>query len=128
MLFLKFLSIIASLFAIYPILKFIRKDEVNIFDFIILFHTKECEESEYSVVEGAEKILKENNYSYFYTADSPSGDETLEKSKVDINKLNGGSIIIVKDGEVYASVNPDVDAIKNDKETKNWLSKYIDIN
>ena len=56
--------------------------------FIILFHTKECEESEYSVVEGAEKILKENNYSYFYTADSPSGDETLEKSKVLVyNKL-----------------------------------------
>lgn len=39
MLFLKLLSAIASLFAIYPLLKFARKDEVNIFDFIILFHT-----------------------------------------------------------------------------------------
>lgn len=39
MFFLKLLSAVASLFAIYPILKFIRKDEVNIFDFIILFHT-----------------------------------------------------------------------------------------
>lgn len=95
--------------------------------FIILYHTKECEEREYSVVEGAEKILKENSYSYLYTADSPSGDDTLEKSKIDTNKFNGGSIIIIKNGEVYASINPDVDAIKNDEETKNWLSKYIDI-
>ena len=36
---LKFLMFIASLFAIYPLSKFIRKDEINIFDFIILFHT-----------------------------------------------------------------------------------------
>lgn len=39
MLFLKLLSAIASLFAIYPLLKFVRKDEINIFDLIILFHT-----------------------------------------------------------------------------------------
>ena len=39
MLFLKLLSFIASLFAIYPLLKFARKDEINIFDLIILFHT-----------------------------------------------------------------------------------------
>ena len=39
MLFLKLLSAIASLFAIYPLLKFARKDEINIFDLIILFHT-----------------------------------------------------------------------------------------
>lgn len=31
--------IIASLFCIYPLSKFIRKDEINIFDLIILFHT-----------------------------------------------------------------------------------------
>lgn len=39
MLFLKLLSAIASLFAIYPLLKFARKDEINIFDLIILFHS-----------------------------------------------------------------------------------------
>lgn len=96
--------------------------------FIILIHSKECEERAYSVVEGAEKILKQNNYSYFdvstYTL---NGDQTLEKSKIDISKLNGGSVAIIKDGEIYASINPNFDAIKNDKETKNWLSKYIDI-
>lgn len=97
--------------------------------FIILIHTKECEERTYSVLEGAEKILKQNNYTYFDVGTSTlNGDETLEKSKLDISKLNGGSVVIVKDGEIYASINPDVDAIKNDEETKNWLSKYIDIN
>ena len=39
MLYLKLLSIIASIFSIYPLLKFIRKEEINIFDLIILFHT-----------------------------------------------------------------------------------------
>lgn len=97
--------------------------------FIILIHTKECEERAYSVLEGAEKILRQNNYSYFDVGTPVSdGDETLEKSKLDTSKLNGGSVAIVKDGEIYASINPDVDAIKNDEETKNWLSKYIDIN
>ena len=39
MFFLKFLSAIASLFAVYPLIKLIKKDEINIFDLIILFHT-----------------------------------------------------------------------------------------
>lgn len=39
MFYLKLLSIIASLFVVYPIRKFIKKDEINIFDLIILFHT-----------------------------------------------------------------------------------------
>lgn len=82
----------------------------------------------YSVLEGAEKILKQNNYSYFDVGTSVvDGDETLEKSKLDLNKLNAGSVAIIKNGEIYASINPNVDSIKNDEETKNWLSKYIDI-
>lgn len=95
-------------------------------NFIILIHLKECDEREYSVVEGAEKILKENNYSYFSTGDSTTGDETLEKSDL-VKKLSKGSVVIVKNGEVYASVNPNVDAIKNDEEMRNWLGKYINI-
>lgn len=97
--------------------------------FIILIHTKECEERAYSVLEGAEKILKQNNYSYFDVGTPVSdGDETLQNSKLDISKLNNGSVAIIKNGELYASIDPDVDSIKNDEETKNWLSKYIDIN
>ena len=96
--------------------------------FIILIHTKECEERTYSVLEGAEKILKQNNYSYFDVGTSVvDGDETLEKSKLDLNKLNAGSVAIIKNGEIYASINPNVDSSKNDEETKNWLSNYIDI-
>lgn len=39
MLFIKLLSAIASLFALYPLIKLAKKDEINIFDLIILFHT-----------------------------------------------------------------------------------------
>ena len=96
--------------------------------FIILINTKDCDENPYSVLEGAEKILKQNNYSYLLVGTSVSdGDETLDKSKLDTSKMNGGSVAIVKGGEIYASINPEVDAIKNDEETKSWLSKYIDI-
>ena len=97
--------------------------------FIILIHTKECEERAYSVLDGAEKILKQNNYPYFDVGTSVSnGDETLQNSKLDTSKLNNGSVAIVKNGELYVSIDPDIDSIKNDEETKNWLSKYIDIN
>ena len=97
--------------------------------FIILIHTKECEERAYSVLEGVEKLLKQNNYSYFNVGTPVSdGDETLQNSKLDISKLIIGSVAIIKNGELYASIDPDVDSIKNDEETKNWLSKYIDIN
>lgn len=96
--------------------------------FIILIHTKECEERDYSVLDGAAKILKQNNYSYFDVGTPVSdGDETLQNSKLDISKLNNGSVAIVKNGELYASINPDVDSIKSDEETRKWLSKYIDI-
>lgn len=97
--------------------------------FIILIHLKECEERAYSVLEGAEKILKQNNYSYLDVGTAVSdGDETLDNSKLDMSKLKIGSVVIIKNGELYASIDPDVDSIKNDEETKNWLSKYIDIN
>lgn len=96
--------------------------------FVILMHTKECEERAYSIIDGAEKILKRNNYSYLYVGTSQyNGDETLERSKLDLDKLKGGSIAIVKNGEIYVSINPDIDSLKSDEETKNWLSKYIDI-
>lgn len=113
-----------------------QKVRLEIFDklidekksFIILIHTKECEERTYSVLEGAEKILKQNNYSYFDVGTPVSdGDETLQKSKLDTSKWNGGSVAIVKNGEIYASINPDVDSIKNDEEIQSWLSKYINI-
>lgn len=97
--------------------------------FIVLIYTNNCGK-DYSVFDGAKKILKQNNYAYF-SVDPPIedyGDDILLKSKLDISKLhNNSSIAIIKDGKLYASIDPNVDSIKNDEETKNWLSKYIDI-
>lgn len=96
--------------------------------FIILIHTKECGERTYSVLEGAEKILKQSNYSYLNIGTPVSdGDDTLQNSKLDISKLNSGSVAIIKNGELYVSIDPDNDSIKSYEEVKNWLSKYIDI-
>lgn len=96
--------------------------------FILLIESKECEQREYSVLEGAEKILKQNKYSYVKIG-TPTldGDEILERSDLDTSKLGGGSVAIIKNGKIYVSINPDIDAIKNDNENKNWLSKYIEI-
>ena len=95
--------------------------------FIILIESKNCEDRPYLVFEGADKILNQNNYQYLKIG-SPvtNGEETLQMSKIDSSKING-SIAIIKDGEIYASMDPDVDAIKSDEELVNWLSKYIDI-
>ena len=38
-----------------------------------------------------------------------------------------GTLAIIKNGKIYASINPNIDSIKNDTENKNWLSKYIEI-
>ena len=97
--------------------------------FVILYYNKSCDDREYSVIKGAEKILKQNNTPYLYTY-SPvvAQDFALFKSKLNINDANSGSVFIIKNGAVYASINPTVDSIKNDEETKNWLSKYININ
>ena len=96
--------------------------------FIILVHSKVCEERDYDVEEGAARILSNNKYSYFDVGTAPSnGEQTLEKSKLDISNYKWGSIIIVKNGKIHASIDPEKDAIKDDNENKNWLSKYIDI-
>lgn len=96
--------------------------------FILLIQSKECETREYSVLEGTEKILKQNKYSYIKIGTPTlNGDQILEKSNLDTSKLGGGSVAIIKNGKIYASINPNIDSIKNDTENKNWLSKYIEI-
>ena len=97
--------------------------------FIIVSFNETCEEREYSVVDGAERVLNQNGYSYLYAGGSfINGAEILFDSKLSSNdESNSGSIYIIKDGKKYASVDPDKDSIKSDEELKNWLSKYIDI-
>lgn len=96
--------------------------------FIILVHSKECDENKdsYSILSGAQKILKQNNYSYLDVGSTPyDGDEVLERSKF---KIEGTKpVIIINNGEIYATVDKNVNSIKNDEEMKNWLNKYIDI-
>ena len=97
--------------------------------FIVLIHTKECDVREYEVIDGAARILNQNGYNYFKVGTATSnGEETLEKSHLDTKDFNwSSSVMIVKNGNIYASINPDIDSIKNDSELKNWLSKYIDL-
>ena len=96
--------------------------------FIILSYNQTCEEREYSVVDGTEKVLKQNGYSYLYAgSEYINGTEILFESKLSRSQDTSGSIFIVKSGEIYGSINPDVDSIKSESELKNWLSKYIDI-
>lgn len=104
----------------------INKEIDNKKNFIIIVHTKICETKAYLVADGATKILKKNNYSYFDigTIDS-NGDEILNESKIDKSNYKNGSIIIMKSGKIYASIDPERDSIKSDEELINWLSKYI---
>lgn len=94
--------------------------------FVFLMYTKECEGRDYSVADGAAKILKDNGYSYLYV--SLDGGETgLDKTKLDTSNLKGGSINIIKDGKVVVAIDPSVDVLRDENEVKNWIKKYIDI-
>ena len=98
-------------------------------NFIVVIHTKICDDKPYLIAEGAAKILNENNYSYFDVSTIEyNGDTLLNESKLDKSNYNNGSLIIIKEGKIYASINPEKDSIKTDKELKNWLSKYIYLN
>ena len=98
--------------------------------FIFLIHTESCDEREYSVIDGAEKILKEQGYenSYLRLGENYyTGDQIFYQSKLFNDNVYGGSIVIIKDGSLFTIVDQDRDSIKNEEETINWLSKYIDL-
>lgn len=97
--------------------------------FIVVIQDTDCE-STYNVSEATTKILKQNNYQYFLVstpAGGGNGDKTFFDSKLDISDYKGGAIAIVKEGKLYASTDPNVDALKSESDIINWLSKYIDI-
>ena len=95
--------------------------------FIILLRQKVCDELDYYILGGAEKMLNENNYQYFLTATGDLDDGTLFKTKIDYESIHLGSVIIVSNGQVLASINQDTDAIKSDDDLKFWFNKYIDV-
>ena len=97
-------------------------------NFILLIYTKDCEGREYQATDGAVKMLDEKGIQYFYTSDMVSGyDRALYDSNLDYNRAVTSSVVIMKDGQIYATMNPDVDSIKSDEELENWFGKYIDI-
>ena len=94
--------------------------------FILLIYTKSCEERQYQAVESAAEILGEKGIPYFYTSDMASGnDKSLYESKIDYNMAARSTIVIFRDGEIYAGMNPDAVSIKSDEELISWLGKYI---
>ena len=96
--------------------------------FILLVYTKDCEGRDYHATEGAVNVLNEAGIPYFYTNDMVSEyDRSLYESNVNYEKVIQSSVVIFKDGEIYAGLNPDADSMKSDEDVKNWLSKYIDI-
>ena len=97
-------------------------------NFILLIYTKDCEGREYHAEEEAVKILDEKGIGYFYTTDMVSGyDRALYDSVMDYDRAVKSSVVIFKDGQIYAGMDPDADSIKSDEELKSWLSKYIDL-
>ena len=96
--------------------------------FILLVYTKDCEGRDYHATEGAVNVLNEAGIPYFYTNDAVSEyDRSLYESNVNYEKVIQSSVVIFKEGEIYAGLNPDADSMKSDEDVKNWLSKYIDI-
>lgn len=97
--------------------------------FIVVIEDTDCE-STYNVSESTTKILKQNGYQYFIVSTptgAGNGDEAFHSSKLDRSDYRGGAIAIIKEGKLYASTDPDVDALKSGGDIINWLSKYIDI-
>lgn len=98
---------------------------INKKTFIILYADKDCLAKKFSIVLAAEDILKENKVDYFYINDTE--DKTFSKSKLKDNKVYLGSIIIIRNGQVYAYTNPNKNTFHNANSVKTWLKKFIDI-
>ena len=99
--------------------------------FIVIVEDLDCGcESTYIVSRGAEEILKENNCQYL-TVSTPNqygnGDEAFYSSKLDKSDYKNGAIVIIKEGKIHATIDPDKDSTNSYEETRNWLSRYIDI-
>ncbi len=97
--------------------------------FIVVIKDTDCE-STFDVANTTQNVLKQNGFQYFIVstaAGGGDGDEAFFGSKLDRSNHGGGAIAIIKDGKIYASSNPSVDALKSEEDIINWLSKYIDI-
>ena len=99
--------------------------------FILLVASDGCTVRDYSIHDAAEKIFKQHGYQYFAVGDYyKSMDRTLYKTKMNkrgLTQVTNLSVMIIKEGQIFAYIDPDKDGINSDEETINWLSKYIDL-
>lgn len=93
--------------------------------FIILLADDDCYAKPFSLIESAEKILKNNGISCFYI--EVRGDTTFDDSKLFYENRYSGSIVIVNKGKVYAYTDPNKHSFHSDNDVKTWFKKYINI-
>ena len=100
--------------------------------FILLVQSEECDASEYAVFYSTNEILDANHYPHFniYATDYLNAYEPEQLGSLQIIKNSNslaGSIVIIKDGTIYAYLDRNIDSLKNDDDTKNWLRRYIPV-
>lgn len=97
--------------------------------FIIIYNREMCGDRPYNIYERAPEVLKSNNYSFIDVEDDIYLDSgsLLDKVGFDKELINDGSLIVVKEGQVIASLNPDFTVINNEADFKAWITKYIDL-
>lgn len=98
--------------------------------FILLIKLPMCGASNtFKKVDSAKKILDSNNIDYFMleyaSNDGLIGSKIGSQSGKNEEKISFA--MIFKDGKIYAYADESKYSFNNDKDVKNWLSKYIDI-
>ena len=95
--------------------------------FIVLIGSKNCAE-DFRIIDSAKKILDEKNIQYFYTSDGTEEyDTSFFDSYIDKKKLDYSVVVIIKEGKIIGNLRRNFDAIKNDDETRTWLSNYLNL-
>ena len=98
--------------------------------FFIIVHRDTCGDRPYNVAERGPAILDEYGYTYieikedYYTRD---GNNMFSYTYLDNKKISGGSLLVIKNGELIDSLDTDIVNIGNEEDFKTFLSKYVDL-
>ena len=99
--------------------------------FIIVYRRDTCGDSPYSVIDNAPRILSDNGYSFIEIKEDLrtyyTGKDAISFTDLDSDKVLQGSFIIVKDGEVLVSLDPNITYIYNEDSFMSWLGKYVEL-
>ncbi len=94
--------------------------------FILLIESSSCEGRTFSPVISATRQLEENNIPFIRTFDQQS-DYSYYHSKLKIEGIYGGQIVIVKNGKIIAYTDENKQSFNDDDTVKKWLLKYINM-